>query len=72
MCRAPDRLQGAGLYYGAGSTEALSCKDEEIFIVGGANSAGQAALNFAGYARKVYHARTRRVFSGNDVEVPDR
>jgi thioredoxin reductase (NADPH) len=48
-----DRLQGAGLYYGAGSTEALSCKDEDVHIVGGANSAGQAALNFAGYARKV-------------------
>ncbi len=48
-----DRLQGAGVYYGAGSTEALSCKDEDVYIVGGANSAGQAALNFAAYARKV-------------------
>jgi thioredoxin reductase (NADPH) len=48
-----DRLQGAGVYYGAGSTEALSCKDEDVFIVGGANSAAQAALNFAAYARKV-------------------
>jgi thioredoxin reductase (NADPH) len=48
-----DRLQGAGVYYGAGSAEALSCKGEEVYVVGGANSAGQAALNFSRYASKV-------------------
>lgn len=48
-----DKLQGAGLYYGGGATEALSCKDETVYIVGGANSAGQAAMNFAQYARRV-------------------
>lgn len=48
-----DRLQGAGVYYGGGATEALSCKGEIIYVVGGANSAGQAALNFAKYAEKV-------------------
>jgi thioredoxin reductase (NADPH) len=48
-----ERLQGAGVYYGAGSTEAISCKDEDVYIVGGANSAGQAAMNFARYARRV-------------------
>jgi len=48
-----DRLQGAGVYYGAGSTEAISCRDEDVYIVGGANSAGQAAMNFARYARSV-------------------
>ena len=48
-----DRLQGAGVYYGGGSQEAISCKDETVYIVGGANSAGQAALNFAQYADKV-------------------
>ena len=48
-----DRLHGAGVYYGAGSTEALSCRDEEVYVVGGANSAGQAAINFARYARSV-------------------
>jgi len=48
-----ERLQGAGVYYGAGSTEAISCKDEDVYIVGGANSAGQAAMNFARYARSV-------------------
>jgi thioredoxin reductase (NADPH) len=48
-----DRLQGAGVYYGGGSTEALSCKDEILYVVGGANSAGQAAMNFAKYAERV-------------------
>ncbi len=48
-----DRLSGRGIYYGAALVEAVSCKDEEVFVVGGANSAGQAALHFARYARKV-------------------
>ncbi len=48
-----DRLQGAGVYYGGGATEALSCKGEIVYVVGGANSAGQAAMNFARYADKV-------------------
>jgi len=48
-----DRLQGAGVYYGGGTTEALSCKGETVYVVGGANSAGQAAMNFSKYAGKV-------------------
>jgi thioredoxin reductase (NADPH) len=48
-----DRLQGAGVYYGGGSTEALSCQGEIVYVVGGANSAGQAAMNFARYAERV-------------------
>jgi thioredoxin reductase (NADPH) len=48
-----DRLQGAGVYYGGGATEALSCKGEMVYIVGGANSAGQAAMNFAKFAERV-------------------
>ena len=48
-----DRLQGAGVYYGGGSTEAMSCKDEIVYVIGGANSAGQAAMNFAKYAGRV-------------------
>src|SRR5271169_5782239 len=48
-----DRLQGAGIYYGGGATEALSCKGEIVYIVGGANSAGQAAMNFAKFAERV-------------------
>src|SRR5471030_1403625 len=48
-----DRLQGAGIYYGGGSTEALSCKGETVYVVGGANSAGQAAMNSSKYAERV-------------------
>ncbi|MGA1988220.1 MAG: FAD-dependent oxidoreductase [Candidatus Sulfotelmatobacter sp.] len=48
-----DQLQGAGVYYGGGATEALSCKGEKVYVVGGANSAGQAAMNFAKYAERV-------------------
>jgi thioredoxin reductase (NADPH) len=48
-----DRLQGAGIYYGGGATEALACKGEIVYVVGGANSAGQAAMNFAKYAERV-------------------
>jgi thioredoxin reductase (NADPH) len=48
-----DRLQGAGVYYGGGATEAMSCKGEIVYVVGGANSAGQAAMNFAKYADRV-------------------
>jgi thioredoxin reductase (NADPH) len=48
-----NRLQGAGVYYGGGATEALSCKGETVYVVGGANSAGQAAMNFAKYADRV-------------------
>jgi thioredoxin reductase (NADPH) len=49
-----DRLQGAGVYYGGGATEAISCVGETVYVVGGANSAGQAAMNFAKYAEKVF------------------
>jgi thioredoxin reductase (NADPH) len=48
-----ERLNGAGVYYGVSATEALSCRDEIVYIVGGANSAGQAAMNFSRYAREV-------------------
>jgi thioredoxin reductase (NADPH) len=47
------RLHGAGVYYGAAMTEAIACKDEDVYIIGGANSAGQAAMGFAQYARRV-------------------
>jgi thioredoxin reductase (NADPH) len=49
-----ERLTGAGIYYGAAMTEAFSTKDEDVFIVGGANSAGQAAMYFSRYARRVF------------------
>ena len=48
-----ERLTGAGVYYGAALAEARSCRDEDIYIVGGANSAGQASMHFSQYARQV-------------------
>jgi thioredoxin reductase (NADPH) len=48
-----DEMTGRGVYYGAALVEAAACKDEEVYIVGGANSAGQAALHFAKFACKV-------------------
>jgi thioredoxin reductase (NADPH) len=48
-----ERLQGVGVYYGAALTEAILCQNEDIYVVGGANSAGQAAVHFSQYARKV-------------------
>jgi thioredoxin reductase (NADPH) len=49
-----DALSGAGVYYGAAQTEAISCSGETIYIVGGANSAGQAAMHFSRYATVVH------------------
>ena len=46
-------LTGAGVYYGAAMTEARSCADQHVVVIGGANSAGQAAVYFSGYARRV-------------------
>jgi thioredoxin reductase (NADPH) len=47
------RLAGAGLFYGAAITEALSVKDQDVLIVGGGNSAGQAAMYLGNYAKSV-------------------
>ena len=49
-----DRLSGAGVYYGAARTEARSCDEQDVYIVGGGNSAGQAAMYLATYARRVF------------------
>ena len=48
----PD-LVGAGIYYGAATAEASECKDDDVYILGGGNSSGQAALLLAGNARRV-------------------
>ncbi|HTB70488.1 MAG TPA: FAD-dependent oxidoreductase [Solirubrobacteraceae bacterium] len=46
-------LTGAGVYYGAAMTEARACANQNIVVIGGANSAGQAAVYFSGYAASV-------------------
>ena len=48
-----DSLLGTGVFYGAAASESSAFAGEHVFIVGGANSAGQAAVNLARYARKV-------------------
>lgn len=48
-----ERLTGAGIYYGAALTEAANYRDQHVFVVGGANSAGQGAMFFARYAKQV-------------------
>lgn len=48
-----EHLCGAGVYYGAAMTEAIACQGEEVFVIGGANSAGQAAMHFSKYAHSV-------------------
>jgi thioredoxin reductase (NADPH) len=46
-------LTGAGIYYGAALTEARACSEQHVVVIGGANSAGQAAVYFSRYARQV-------------------
>jgi thioredoxin reductase (NADPH) len=48
-----DALTGAGVFYGAATTEATAMQGQEVFVVGGANSAGQAAVHLARYAARV-------------------
>ncbi len=48
-----EKLSGAGVYYGAASTEANYCAEKSVFIVGGGNSAGQAAMYLSQFAKKV-------------------
>jgi thioredoxin reductase (NADPH) len=47
-------LRGRGVFYGSAATEAPRCAGEDVYVVGGANSAGQAAVYFARYARRVH------------------
>lgn len=49
-----DRFDGAGVCYAASHTEAVQCAGEQVFVVGGGNSAGQAALHLARYADRVH------------------
>ena len=52
-CPGADRLTGCGVYYGSALTEAANCAGQDVYIVGGANSAGQAAVYLARSARSV-------------------
>jgi thioredoxin reductase (NADPH) len=49
-----EKFSGAGIYYGAASSEASSCRDKNVYIVGGGNSAGQAAMHLSNFAQHVH------------------
>jgi thioredoxin reductase (NADPH) len=68
-----DELVGAGVYYGAALTEASTYKAQDVFIIGGANSAGQGAMFFSRYARKVTMLiRGSRIDAGMSQYLVDR
>ncbi|MCO5945809.1 FAD-dependent oxidoreductase [Mucilaginibacter sp. RT5R15] len=49
-----ENYTGAGIYYGAATTEASACKGKEVYVIGGGNSAGQAAVYLSKFADNVY------------------
>ena len=59
------RYLGRGFYYGAGMSEAPLCRNEQVFVVGGANSAGQAAMYLSEYAAKVVMLVRAPTFKGS-------
>lgn len=48
-----DEFTGRGVYYGVNASEASQCQDDDVYVVGAANSAGQAALNLSRFAKRV-------------------
>jgi len=49
-----EQFHGAGVYYGAAASEAMTYRDREVYVIGGANSAGQGAMMFAKFASTVH------------------
>jgi thioredoxin reductase (NADPH) len=65
-----DELMETGVFYGAASPEAQAMAGEEVYVVGGANSAGQAALHLARYARQVTLLVRGASLAATDVGLP--
>ena len=64
-CPARRSWPGAGVYYGAATTEAVLYRDQEVGVVGGGNSAGQAAVYLSRFAKRVVlMVRTRGAVAG--------
>ena len=66
-----DRLQGAGVYYGAGSTEAISCRDEDVYLVGGGQLRRTGSYVLLPVRAARHHAGAWRVIGGQHVSVSD-
>ena len=62
-------LTGRGVFYGSAATEAPACAGQDVYIVGGANSAGQAAVFFSRHAATVSRAGPRDEPGGVDVDA---
>ncbi|WP_276372201.1 response regulator [Chryseolinea sp. H1M3-3] len=58
-----DKFTGAGIYYGASTTEAHACRERDVYIVGGGNSAGQSAMYLSNFARNVFIVIRKRDLS---------
>jgi thioredoxin reductase (NADPH) len=58
-----EKFTGAGVYYGASTTEAHACKDRDVYIVGGGNSAGQSAMYLSNHAKRVFIVVRKRDLS---------
>jgi thioredoxin reductase (NADPH) len=67
-----DDLLGAGVYYGAGPSEALACTGSQVVVAGGGDSAGQAVVRFSRYARHVTLLVRDRHLSAPNVAIPHR
>ena len=67
---ALEPLEGAGVFYGGASSEAPGLAGKDVYVVGGGNSAGQAALHLARYARKGHAGGPCAIARGRDVRVP--
>jgi thioredoxin reductase (NADPH) len=65
-----DKFTGAGIYYGAAMTEAASCKDKHVYVVGGGNSAGQAAMYLSKFAKEVFISDPQGKPGRNHVVLP--
>ena len=66
-----DELAGRGVFYGSALSEAPGCAGQDVYIVGGANSAGQAAVYFSRYARSVTMLVRGPSLEAVDVLLPD-
>ena len=67
----PSEMTGRGVYYGSALTEASACVDQDIYIVGGANSAGQAAVYLSRHAKSVTLLVRGAIAGTVDVLLPD-